>query len=106
MVRTLSAHFGATIVAMLVFLATPGTAKAENLAVDCGAGQNINTVLGTFANRNVVNNLTISGGPAPVRAYIEELLRDVLDGKIEPGQVFDQTVGLDGVPAGYRSLKA
>jgi threonine dehydrogenase-like Zn-dependent dehydrogenase len=52
------------------------------------------------------NNLTISGGPAPVRAYIEELLRDVLDGKIEPGQVFDQTVGLDGVPAGYRSMKA
>ena len=30
------------------------------------------------------NNLTVSGGPAPVRAYSEELLADVLVGKIEP----------------------
>jgi threonine dehydrogenase-like Zn-dependent dehydrogenase len=50
------------------------------------------------------NNLTISGGPAPVRAYIDELLPDVLTGKIEPGRVFDQTVGLDGVPDGYRAM--
>jgi threonine dehydrogenase-like Zn-dependent dehydrogenase len=50
------------------------------------------------------NNLTVSGGPAPVRAYIDELLPDVLAGKIEPGRVFDQTVGLDGVPNGYRSM--
>src|SRR5215217_3483763 len=28
-------------------------------------------------------NVTISGGPAPARAYIEELLPDVLDGRIE-----------------------
>jgi hypothetical protein len=34
-------------------------------------------------------NVTIDGGPAPVRAYIEELLPDVLDGRIEPGRVFD-----------------
>ncbi len=49
-------------------------------------------------------NVTIGGGPAPVRAYIEELLPDVLDGKIEPGKVFDKTVGLDGVPEGYRAM--
>jgi threonine dehydrogenase-like Zn-dependent dehydrogenase len=42
--------------------------------------------------------------PAPVRAYIEELIPDVLEGKIEPGRVFDQVVGLDGVPAGYRAM--
>jgi threonine dehydrogenase-like Zn-dependent dehydrogenase len=30
------------------------------------------------------NNVTVSGGPAPVRAYIEELLPDVLEGNIEP----------------------
>src|SRR5437867_7290218 len=30
------------------------------------------------------NNLTVSGGPAPVRAYIGELLPDVLEGRIEP----------------------
>jgi hypothetical protein len=49
------------------------------------------------------NNVTVSGGPAPVRAYIEELLPAVLDGKIEPGRVFDRTVDLDGVPDGYRA---
>src|SRR3989441_2692622 len=42
-------------------------------------------------------NLTISGGPAPVRAYIEELLPDVLEGKIEPGRVFDRVIRLDEV---------
>ena len=37
------------------------------------------------------NNVTISGGPAPARAYIEELLPDVLEGRIEPGRVFDRS---------------
>jgi threonine dehydrogenase-like Zn-dependent dehydrogenase len=49
-------------------------------------------------------NITLTGGPAPVRAYIDELLPDVLEGRIEPGRVFDRTVGLDGVPAGYRAM--
>lgn len=49
-------------------------------------------------------NLTVSGGPAPVRAYIEELLPDVLNGKIEPGRVLDRIVGLDEVPDGYRAM--
>jgi threonine dehydrogenase-like Zn-dependent dehydrogenase len=50
------------------------------------------------------NNVTVGGGPAPVRAYIEELLPDILEGRIEPGRVFDQIVGLDGVPDGYRAM--
>jgi threonine dehydrogenase-like Zn-dependent dehydrogenase len=50
------------------------------------------------------NNITVSGGPAPVRAYIEELLPDVLEGRIEPGRVFDRTIGLDEVPDGYRAM--
>jgi threonine dehydrogenase-like Zn-dependent dehydrogenase len=50
------------------------------------------------------DNVTISGGPAPARAYIEELLPDVLEGRIEPGRVLDRTVGLDGVPDGYRAM--
>jgi len=50
------------------------------------------------------NNVTVSGGPAPVRAYIEELLPDVLEGRIEPGRVFDRVVGLEGVPDGYRAM--
>jgi threonine dehydrogenase-like Zn-dependent dehydrogenase len=49
-------------------------------------------------------NITIGGGPAPVRAYIDELLPDILQGRIDPGRVFDRTVGLDGVPDGYRAM--
>jgi threonine dehydrogenase-like Zn-dependent dehydrogenase len=50
------------------------------------------------------DNLTVSGGPAPVRAYVEELLPDVLEGRIQPGRVFDRVVGLDEVPDGYRAM--
>jgi threonine dehydrogenase-like Zn-dependent dehydrogenase len=49
-------------------------------------------------------NASIAGGPAPVRAYIEELLPDVLEGRIEPGRVFDRVTNLDGVPDGYRAM--
>jgi threonine dehydrogenase-like Zn-dependent dehydrogenase len=57
-----------------------------------------------LAQPTFYNNITVSGGPAPVRAYIEELLPDVLEGRIEPGRVFDRVVGLDGVPDGYRAM--
>jgi threonine dehydrogenase-like Zn-dependent dehydrogenase len=50
------------------------------------------------------SNVTIAGGPAPVRAYIEELMVDILEGRIEPGRVFDRTTNLDGVPDGYRAM--
>ena len=50
------------------------------------------------------DNVTIGGGPAPVRAYIEELLPDVLGGTIEPGRVFDRAASLDEVPDGYRAM--
>jgi hypothetical protein len=45
-------------------------------------------------------NVTVGGGPAPVRAYIDDLLPDILEGRIQPGKVFDRTVGLDGVQGG------
>jgi threonine dehydrogenase-like Zn-dependent dehydrogenase len=51
-----------------------------------------------------MDNVTIAGGPAPARAYIEELLPDVLEGTIQPGRVFDRTTNLDGVPEGYRAM--
>ena len=50
------------------------------------------------------NNVTVGGGPAPVRAYIDELLPDVLEGRIHPGRVFDRTIELDEVPNGYRAM--
>lgn len=52
----------------------------------------------------VMRNITLTGGVAPARAYIEELLPDILDGTIQPGRVFDRTVNLDEVPDGYRAM--
>src|SRR3954462_4402552 len=49
-------------------------------------------------------NITVGGGPAPARAYIDELLPDIMEGRIDPGRVFDRTVGLDGVADGYRGV--
>jgi threonine dehydrogenase-like Zn-dependent dehydrogenase len=51
-------------------------------------------------------NITIAGGPAPVRAYMHELMADVLEGRIEPGLVFDRVTNIDGVPDGYRAMNA
>ncbi|HEY4993355.1 MAG TPA: zinc-binding dehydrogenase [Nakamurella sp.] len=51
-----------------------------------------------------MRNITLAGGVAPARAYIEELLPDVLDGTIVPGKVFDRTIGLEDVPNGYRAM--
>src|SRR5689334_16481460 len=56
------------------------------------------------AKKTFFDNITIAGGPAPVRAYIEELLPDVMEGRIEPGRVFDRVTDLDGVPEGYRAM--
>jgi threonine dehydrogenase-like Zn-dependent dehydrogenase len=49
-------------------------------------------------------NITLTGGPAPCRAYIDELLPGVLEGTVEPGKVFDRTIGFDEVPDGYRAM--
>ena len=49
-------------------------------------------------------NITLTGGVAPARAYIGQLLPAVLDGAIEPGRVFDRAVSLDEVPDGYRAM--
>jgi len=54
---------------------------------------------GTF-----LRNIGLTGGVAPARAYIEELLPDILDGSIEPGRVFDRTISLDETPDGYRAM--
>ena len=57
------------------------------------------------AQPTFLKNITVSGGIAPARAYIEELLPDVLEGHLEPGRVFDRTVDIDGVPDGYRAME-
>src|SRR4051812_34379376 len=50
------------------------------------------------------DNIAIGGGPAPARAYIEEVRPDVLEGRIEPGRDFDHVIGLDEVPDGHRAM--
>jgi alcohol dehydrogenase len=49
-------------------------------------------------------NLTLRGGPAPVREYMPELMEDVLAGTLDPSPVLDMTVDLDGVPEGYKAM--
>jgi len=49
-------------------------------------------------------NVTLTGGPAPVRAYLEQLLPAVLDGTVNPGLVFDETVALDDTAKGYAAM--
>jgi hypothetical protein len=51
-----------------------------------------------------MRNVTLTGGVAPARAYIDKLLPDVLEGEIQPGRVFDRTVSLDEVSDGYRAM--
>jgi threonine dehydrogenase-like Zn-dependent dehydrogenase len=49
-------------------------------------------------------NITLTGGPAPVRAYIDELLPGILGGTVDPGKVFDRIVSLEDVPAAYAAM--
>ncbi|MFD4509099.1 alcohol dehydrogenase catalytic domain-containing protein [Streptomyces sp. NPDC058457] len=51
-----------------------------------------------------LRNITLTGGVAPSRAYIEELMPHILNGAIHPGRVFDRTVALDDVAEGYRLM--
>ncbi|MFW5964684.1 MAG: zinc-dependent alcohol dehydrogenase family protein [Natronomonas sp.] len=49
-------------------------------------------------------NISLRGGVAPVRAYAEELMADVLQGTLDPSPIFTKTVGMEGVPDGYRAM--
>jgi threonine dehydrogenase-like Zn-dependent dehydrogenase len=49
-------------------------------------------------------NKGVQGGPAPARAYLPELLEDVLAERINPGRVFDFTTDLDGVAEAYAAM--
>jgi threonine dehydrogenase-like Zn-dependent dehydrogenase len=50
------------------------------------------------------SNVSVGGGVAPVRGYIEELLADVRSGAIDPGRVFDLVLPLDEAPAAYAAM--
>ncbi|MGD0812020.1 MAG: zinc-dependent alcohol dehydrogenase family protein [Verrucomicrobiota bacterium] len=46
----------------------------------------------------------LHGGPAPVRRFLPQLIDLVLNGKINPGKVFDLTLPLAQVAEGYRAM--
>jgi len=69
------------------------------VGVPHGIEENGLDVFGLF-----MDNISLNGGIAPVRAYAEELLADVLGGTLDPSPIFTKTVDLDGVPEGYRAM--
>lgn len=46
----------------------------------------------------------LHGGPAPVREYLPELIRLILDGEIDPGAVFDLILPLEKAAEGYQAM--
>ncbi|MFZ0377493.1 MAG: zinc-dependent alcohol dehydrogenase family protein [Solirubrobacteraceae bacterium] len=87
-----------------------GTAQAMQTAISIarpgsmvgyvGVPHGVELPIGDMFFRNV----GVRGGSAPVRAYIPELLPDVLEERINPGRVFDFATGLDGVAEAYGAM--
>jgi threonine dehydrogenase-like Zn-dependent dehydrogenase len=126
----LGLEFGATDI--VAERGEEGVAKVRELTrgdgthavVECvGTEQSLATAMGVVRDGGVVSrlgvsqythvpmgfdtlmrNITVTGGAAPVRAYIEDLLPDILESAIEPGRVFDRTVGVEDIPDGYRAM--
>lgn len=59
---------------------------------------------GPIGPAEFMRNITLTGGASPARAYIEQLLPDVLDGTIAPGRVFDRTFTLGQTPDAYQAM--
>ncbi len=49
-------------------------------------------------------NVGLRGGPAPVRAYLPDLLERVWERRIDPGKVFDLTLPLSEVAEAYAAM--
>lgn len=79
-----------------------GVVRAGGVIGRVGVPQYENGPIGI--NTMWMRNVTLSGGPAPVRAYIDELLPEVLDGSLPAGKVFDVTVPLERVAEGYQAM--
>jgi threonine dehydrogenase-like Zn-dependent dehydrogenase len=58
----------------------------------------------SIATTIVFRNVGLRGGVAPARTYIPELLDDVLEGRINPGLVFDYETDLDHIAEAYRAM--
>jgi threonine dehydrogenase-like Zn-dependent dehydrogenase len=49
-------------------------------------------------------NVSVGGGVAPVRAYLDELLPEVLGGRLDPSPVFDLQLPMSQVAEAYRAM--
>jgi threonine dehydrogenase-like Zn-dependent dehydrogenase len=98
--------------------------NGTHVVLECvGSRQSLRTALGTVRDggtisrvgvpdykeaplgfRTLIRNITITGGAAPARAYLEELIPEVLEGALQPGRVFDRTISLAEVAEGYRAM--
>jgi threonine dehydrogenase-like Zn-dependent dehydrogenase len=127
--QALARTFGATDVvaqrgdeATAQVLELTGGVGADATLECVGTGESMSTALSVTRPRSTVGyvgvphgvelavgelfyrNKGVRGGPAPARAYIPELLDDVLDDRIEPGRVFDFSTDLDGVAEAYAAM--
>jgi Zinc-binding dehydrogenase len=94
-----------------------------NAALECvGTGESMTTAFGIARvgsvvgaigsphdvevpiDRVIFSNIGLRGGVSPVRRYIPELMPDVLEGRINPGEVFDHETDLDGVVDAYKAM--
>ncbi len=50
------------------------------------------------------SHVRLHGGPAPVRAFLPELIDLVWNRKVDPGKVFDLALPLEQVAEGYRAM--
>ena len=77
-----------------------GICRAGAIVGNVGLPHDVETpALGIF-----VRNVGVHGGPAPVRAYLLELIEDVLAERITPGKVFDLTTDLNGIAEAYAAM--
>ncbi|HZX05990.1 zinc-dependent alcohol dehydrogenase family protein [Kribbella sp.] len=65
-----------------------------------GVPHGVEVPIGTMFSRNV----GLNGGAAPCRAYLPDLMADVLAGEIDPGKVFDSELPLAEVAEGYAAM--
>jgi len=65
-----------------------------------GVPHGVEVPIGTMFLRNI----GLRGGAAPVRTYIPELLDDVLEGRIDPGRVFEFETDLEGIAEAYAAM--
>jgi threonine dehydrogenase-like Zn-dependent dehydrogenase len=78
-----------------------GMARAGSVVGAIGAPHDIDFPV---MERVVYRNVGLRGGVAPARTYIPELLPDVLEGRINPGRVFDFETDLAHIKEAYDAM--